>query len=151
MKPKLEVFNTTGYNDHYAYLNIGQETMPNGIGLGGQHEYYGLWLSSDFGKGHSKAKPKCTTYESPQLSCEDTFSIDALEVWGVGDEPIQDEDEEESGTSVIDKNPDAVAILRIAGKERVSEGFRDSEAASSSMPDTIELHTSHDPMDYPGP
>jgi len=51
-------------------------------------------------------------------------------------------------TSVIDKKPDAVAILRIAGKERVSEGYRDSEM-SSTMPGTTELQHPHDPMDYP--
>ncbi|XP_002125911.2 MTOR-associated protein MEAK7-like [Ciona intestinalis] len=152
VKPELETFNTTTYNDHYAYLNIGQETMPNGLGMGGQHDYFGFWLSSDFGKGHSKAKPKCTTYASPQLSSEDTFNIDALEVWGVGDEPVlDDEEEEEIGTSVIDKHPDAVAILRVAGKERVSEGLRDNEASASSMPDMVQLHATHDPMNYPGP
>jgi len=55
---------------------------------------------------------------------------------------------QEGMTSVIDKKPDAVAILRIAGKERVSEGYRDSEM-SSTMPGTTELQHPHDPMDYP--
>lgn len=56
--------------------------------MGGQMEYFGLWLSADFGKGHSKAKPTCTTYSSPQLSAKEEFEIKLLELWGVGDPVI---------------------------------------------------------------
>lgn len=56
-------------------------------GMGGQHDYFGLWVDSDYGKGHSKAKPRCTTYNSPQLSAKENFTLDALEVWAVGDMP----------------------------------------------------------------
>lgn len=56
-------------------------------GMGGQHDYFGLWVDSDYGKGHSKAKPRCTTYNSPQLSAKENFTLDALEVWTVGDMP----------------------------------------------------------------
>ena len=34
--------------------------------------------------GHSKAKPKCTTYSSPMLSSSEEFVIDSVELWGVG-------------------------------------------------------------------
>nr|CAB3263051.1 uncharacterized protein LOC100187118 [Phallusia mammillata] len=147
--PSLNIFTTTGYNDHYVYFNIRQETMPNGFGMGGQHEYFGLWLSSEFGKGHSKAKPTCTTYKSPQLSSSEEFLIDTVEAWGLGEEPQEENmDSDEDGmTSVIDKNPEAVAILQIAGKERVSEGYRESER-TTTMPETTELHQPRDPMDY---
>ena len=64
-------------------------------GMGGQHEYFGLWLSAEFGKGHSKAKPTCTTYKSPQLSCTEEFNVDAVEVWGLGDKVREEEDNEE--------------------------------------------------------
>ena len=53
--------------------------------MGGQHGYFGLWVDSDYGKGHSKAKPRCTTYNSPQLSAKEDFTLDAMEVWAVGD------------------------------------------------------------------
>lgn len=56
-------------------------------GLGGQHGYFGLWLDSDFGRGHSRARPKCTTYGSPRLSAEEDFSLDSVEVWAVGKPP----------------------------------------------------------------
>lgn len=56
-------------------------------GMGGQHGYFGLWIDSDYGKGHSKAKPRCTTYNSPQLAAKEDFTLDAMEVWAVGDVP----------------------------------------------------------------
>lgn len=75
-------------------------TIPNPLafcllhqGMGGQHGYFGLWLDSDFGRGHSRARPKCTTYGSPQLSAEEDFSLDSMEVWAVG-KPPQPEDVE---------------------------------------------------------
>lgn len=55
-------------------------------GMGGQHHYFGLWIDVDFGKGHSKAKPACTTYNSPQLSAQEDFRFEKMEVWAVGDD-----------------------------------------------------------------
>ncbi|XP_008489927.1 MTOR-associated protein MEAK7 [Calypte anna] len=121
--PSLAVYTYTGYNDHYMYLNHGQQTMPNGLGMGGQHEYFGLWIDSDYGKGHSKAKPRCTTYNSPQLSAKEEFTLDAMEVWAVGDLP------ERVGTkgkkSILDVDPEAQALLEMTGKCRQSEGLRE--------------------------
>ncbi|NXH10942.1 TLDC1 protein, partial [Bucco capensis] len=121
--PSLAVYTCTGYNDHYMYLNQGQQTMPNGLGMGGQHEYFGLWIDSDYGKGHSKAKPRCTTYNSPQLSAKEDFTLDAVEVWAVGDIP------QNTGTkgkkSILDVDPEARAFLEMAGKSRHSEGLRE--------------------------
>lgn len=31
LNPNINCFNATGYNDHYQYLNLHQETMPNGL------------------------------------------------------------------------------------------------------------------------
>lgn len=31
LSPTINCFHTTGYNDHYQYLNLHQETMPNGL------------------------------------------------------------------------------------------------------------------------
>ena len=58
--------------------------------MGGQLEYFGMWLDSEYGKGHSKGKPTCTTFSSPQLSASEQFEIDELEAWGIGPEPCDD-------------------------------------------------------------
>ncbi|XP_074157235.1 MTOR-associated protein MEAK7-like isoform X2 [Sminthopsis crassicaudata] len=83
--PNIAVYTHSGYNDHYMYLNYGQQTIPNGLGMGGQFDYFGLWIDYNFGKGHSKANPRCSTYNSPQLSAKENFELDKLEVWVVGD------------------------------------------------------------------
>ncbi|KAH3772580.1 MTOR-associated protein MEAK7-like [Dreissena polymorpha] len=127
LKPRYGAYNTTGYNNNFMYLNQGQETLPNGLGLGGQLEYFGLWIDSSFNSGHSKAKPKCTTYGSPQLSCHPEFTVECLEVWAVGPEKKKNDsdDEEEAKTSILDKDLAAKAILELAGKTQHSEGIRD--------------------------
>ncbi|XP_065517132.1 MTOR-associated protein MEAK7 isoform X2 [Lathamus discolor] len=122
--PSLAVYTYTTYNDHYMYLNHGQQTMPNGLGMGGQHGYFGLWIDSDYGKGHSKAKPRCTTYNSPQLSAKEDFTLDAMEVWAVGDLP--ESAGKKGKKSILDVDPEAQALLEMAGKSRLSEGLRET-------------------------
>lgn len=63
-------------------------------GMGGQLEYFGLWIDSSFNHGHSKAVPKCTTYGSPQLSGKPEFVVDLMEVWAVGPEKKRRDSEE---------------------------------------------------------
>lgn len=123
VSPSLAVFTYTGYNDHYMYLNHGQQTMPNGLGMGGQHDYFGLWIDSNYGKGHSKAKPRCSTYNSPQLSSKENFTLDAMEVWAVGDHLANAT--AKGPKSILDADPEAQALLEMIGKSRQSEGLRE--------------------------
>ncbi|XP_027060101.1 TLD domain-containing protein 1-like isoform X1 [Pocillopora damicornis] len=95
LKPKMGVYHPTGYNENFMYLNMGMQTMPNGLGMGGQLNYFGFWLNEDFGSGHSRGQPSCTTYGSPVLSAEEEFKLDRLEAWGVGVPP-----ENEAGVSL---------------------------------------------------
>lgn len=128
VNPSLRVYNTTGYNQHCMYLNQNQQTMPNGLGMGGQHNYFGLWLDCDFGRGHSRARPKCTTYGSPQLSADENFTLDTVEVWAVGKLPEPEEDEEgETKKSVLDADPEVQAIMEMTGKTLHSQGLREPE------------------------
>ncbi|XP_055477022.1 MTOR-associated protein MEAK7 [Psammomys obesus] len=121
--PSMATYMHTGYNDHFMYLNQGQQTMPNGLGMGGQHYYFGLWVAADFGKGHSKAKPACTTYNSPQLSAQEEFQFDKMEVWGLGNLP--ETHLAKNKKSILDSNPDARAMLEASGRTRHSEGLRE--------------------------
>lgn len=128
VSPKLRVYTGTGYNQHFMYLNQNQQTMPNGLGMGGQHGYFGLWLDSDFGHGHSRARPKCTTYGSPQLSGEEDFTLDSMEVWAVGKPPEPEEGEEGGGKkSILDVDPEVQALMEITGKTLHSQGLREPE------------------------
>ncbi|XP_006888933.1 PREDICTED: TLD domain-containing protein 1 [Elephantulus edwardii] len=130
ISPRMAVYTCTGYNDHFMYLNHGQQTIPNGLGMGGQHGYFGLWIDMDFGKGHSKAKPACTTYNSPQLSAQEDFRFHRMEVWAVGDFVPQ----QANTKSILDSDPEAKALLEITGRSRHSEGLREVPDASDPRP-----------------
>ncbi|XP_027861695.1 MTOR-associated protein MEAK7 isoform X1 [Xiphophorus couchianus] len=125
--PTLRVYTATGYNEHFMYLNQHQQTMPNGLGMGGQHDYFGLWLDSDFGRGHSRARPKCTTYGNPQLSADEDFVLDAVEVWAARNLPTppEDEEEEEGKKSILKVDPEVQAMMELTGKTLHSEGFNE--------------------------
>uniref|UniRef100_A0A3Q3QJY3 MTOR-associated protein MEAK7 n=1 Tax=Monopterus albus TaxID=43700 RepID=A0A3Q3QJY3_MONAL len=124
--PRLRVYTTTGYNQHFMYLNQNQQTMPNGLGMGGQYGYFGLWLDSDFGCGHSRARPKCTTYGSPQLSGEENFTLDSMEVWAVG-RPPEPEEEGKGKKSILNADLEVQAMMEMTGKTLHSQGLREPE------------------------
>lgn len=141
--PNFGVYMSSGYNSNFMYLNINMQTLPNGLGMGGQFDYFGLWIDHSFNNGHSKAGPRCTTYGSPQLSLEQDFVVDILEVWIVGplkrkedeydDEDLTEEEREKlSKKSILDKDPESKAMLELLGRAPVSEGLREADETAAS-------------------
>ncbi len=109
------------------------QTLPNGLGMGGQLEYFGLWIDGDFETGHSKAQPTSTTYGNPQLSASEVFVLDHVEVWCVK-QPERDERSVNGGAkkggkgrSALDKHADVVEMLEMAGRKMYSKDVRDTE------------------------
>ncbi|CAH0717663.1 unnamed protein product, partial [Brenthis ino] len=123
--PKMRVYPATNYNDHYQYMNHHTKTLPNGLLMGGQFHFGGIWVNAEpFGEGASAES--CSTFKGyRRLSKDPTFRIRSLEVWGVGDKPLIDKDSDERDTSILDTNPEAKAILDMAGRTRHSEGIRE--------------------------
>ncbi|KAL0077999.1 TLD-domain-containing protein [Phycomyces blakesleeanus] len=115
-----------GVNDHFQYLCWGTKSLPNGIGMGGQFDYAGLWLNSDFLNGHTRGGPLCTTYMSPPLASKDTFLLEEAEVWLV--RPLPQEDEEAKG-SALDRAED-MEFLEMAGKKLYSKDLGKPENAA---------------------
>ncbi|XP_045512841.1 MTOR-associated protein MEAK7 isoform X1 [Pieris brassicae] len=123
--PRMRIYPATNYNDHYQYMNHHTKTLPNGLLMGGQLEFGGIWLPAEpFGEGNSAES--CSTFRGyKRLSKEPHFRIRSIEVWGVGDKPSLEKDEDERDTSILDTNPEAKAILDMAGRTRHSEGLRE--------------------------
>ncbi|XP_044020453.1 MTOR-associated protein MEAK7 [Aphidius gifuensis] len=112
LDPDILTFSSTGFNNHYQYLNLHQQTMPNGLLMGGQLNYPGLWLDCDYGSG--KSSPSCTTFQNyKQLSGKEIFKIKHLEVWGVGPVPEIEENVRASGKSILDQDNAAKVMLEI--------------------------------------
>lgn len=94
--------------------------------MGGQHDYWGLWLDSQYGLG--ECSESCSTFRGyTQLSAKKSFTIRNVEVWGVGDKPAKDDDESGGGggRSVLDGNAEEKAMLEMAGRKQYSDGYRD--------------------------
>jgi len=123
--PNLNMCVATGHNDHFMYMNSGQYTLPNGIGMGGQMGYWGLWIDAEYGHGQSNVS--CSTYNDYSiLSTVKDFKIDSLEVWCVKEKPKIDDDEEERRVTSAKDNWD-VKLLEMAGRTKYSDGLRDED------------------------
>ncbi|KAF2359315.1 TLDc domain [Trinorchestia longiramus] len=131
LQPYAGVYRSTGYNSNYQYLNyLHNNTMPNGLGMGGREELFGLFLSYDFGE--CTVAPSCTTFASPALCPNLTPRVSRLVVWGVGEEPKDSDDDSDEEIrskkpSALDRNPEARAMLDMIGRTRASEGLREPE------------------------
>ncbi|KAI9599013.1 TLD-domain-containing protein [Syncephalis fuscata] len=110
----------TSTNSNYQYFNYSTKSLPNGMGMGGQLNYFGLWIAADnFGVGQCKAAPLNSTFRCPQLSTEPQFKIEDMEVWCVRElEPNSDN---------LPLHSDAAAILEMAGRTMYSKQLRDPD------------------------
>lgn len=60
-------------------------------GMGGQFNYWGLWIDSAFGNG--ECSESCTTYKNYKTLCpKKKFHINKLEAWGVGEPSLSPEE-----------------------------------------------------------
>ncbi|BFZ19623.1 hypothetical protein BsWGS_22662 [Bradybaena similaris] len=138
VKPSYCCYKPTGYNANFMYLNHQVQTLPNGLGMGGQFEFFGLWIDQSFDHGHSKASARgCTTYGSPRLSAKEEFEVDCLEVWAVGRKKKEGEEDEEEDEAVdggkkagkkslLDKVDTADKfLLDMVDKGTISDAMRD--------------------------
>lgn len=93
--------------------------------MGGQHGFWGLWIDSEYGKGQTS--PSCTTYQGyQQMSHSKEFSYRHLEVWGLGQPPPTPQEKgERVGMSVLDGNIESKTMLKMAGKQIHSDGYRE--------------------------
>eukprot|EP01135_Chromosphaera_perkinsii_P006014 Nk52_evm2s380 gene=Nk52_evmTU2s380 len=126
LNPEMRTYDPSGYNENYVFCSRGMETLPNGIGFGGQLEYFGLFISSDFDHGHSRGHPLSTTYNSPVLSASSDFEVVAIEVWGLGKPP--EDLSKGRDRSALDTNPEAAEIMEMAGKKMYSKHLRKRES-----------------------
>ncbi|KAI8321131.1 TLD-domain-containing protein [Martensiomyces pterosporus] len=120
----MHVYRATGFNSHYQYFNYATKTLPNGLGVGGQLEHFGLWIDSAFTCGHSSST---ATFDSEQLSHGREFSIEAVEAWLVRPSVRDDGDVGGPKMSALDTNPDAVAMLEMANKTMYSKMVREPQ------------------------
>jgi len=130
LHPDFVVYKASGYNDHFMYLNLGMEMLPNGVGMGGQHEFFGLWIPKDFESGSTNGT--CSTFACPPLVPEKEFKIDIMEVWGVRLPPVEEDENKPKKKSVLhsENNPDK-AILTMLDRVGYSNNLEPLEEQTS--------------------
>ncbi|TYZ59138.1 hypothetical protein PybrP1_000063 [[Pythium] brassicae (nom. inval.)] len=86
-EPAISVYRVTGAasSDGVMYLNSKGFALPRGLGMGGTTSQFRLFLSEDLDES-SYTTTKGLAFEGGRLSGRDNFTIDALEVWGCGDD-----------------------------------------------------------------
>ena len=120
LKPNLQLFFSSGLNKNYQYYCSGTKTLSNGLGFGGQLDYFALWIKDDFEHGSCRSEPLSTTYSNPLLSSTPDFEIDSVEVWGVLELQLDDRLIDKHKSSVLDQIGEA-EFLEMAGKTMYSK------------------------------
>ena len=132
--PTARVHKPSGNNEHYVWCADGFESVPNGIGFGGQVGHFGVFVSSELEQGHSRYS--ATYANKPVLGAGDAaggFELDALEIWGVDADALAECDEAAAravrkaaaGGSVLDRFAQDRSFLQTAtGRGGASEGER---------------------------
>jgi hypothetical protein len=129
LQPDIYIFPATGYNQNYQWFEYGMQSLPNGLGMGGQTDYYALWISAaNFYQGHSKGNPS-TTYNSFGLAGTEDFTLDYAEAWLVKEKYIDPNliPERKGKRSVLD-NAEESMFLEMSGKKMYSKDVREADA-----------------------
>ncbi|KAI8914861.1 TLD-domain-containing protein, partial [Powellomyces hirtus] len=135
LRPRMGIYQSTGYNSNYQYMNHGAATYPNGLGFGGQLDYFGLWISSSFEGGHSKASPRSTTFDSPRLSNKEEFTLDYCEAWLIKPKEVDDRliDPKQAKKSVLDDDITS-SLLEMSGRRMYSKEVGRNDEPSNNEP-----------------
>lgn len=124
LRPELRLCFPTGYNSNFQYMNSGATTLPNGLGMGGQLNYFGFFLSSEFGPG--SVSKTCTTFRDYiPLASQLEFFFSRLEVWAIGEPDAVEENVRQVHVTpsglVMQRDPGAAALLEMAGRTGYSK------------------------------
>ena len=104
----------------------GTQTLANGVGLGGQLNYFGLFVGADFLKGHSQANPVSSTYGNPRLSKLAEFDLEDAEVWLI--RPVEKDDRlvDDRGPGIYAQT-EVAEFLEMSGKKMYGKEVRESK------------------------
>jgi hypothetical protein len=115
--PIKKIWKSTGINDHYQYLNHSTETLFNGVGQGGQINFFAWSIDNSFEKGKCCGSPS-TTFGNFILSKNEEFFVDYVEVWQIKELEIEETEDLGGGKSVLnDEGNDAKFLVNLLGHE----------------------------------
>ena len=119
------MYSPTGINSNHVYFNQGSKSFPNGLGMGGQIDYFAFFVDCDLERGVSRGCPSTTFGNMPvhlsqlkeQLQAGsgggDEFKVEGIEVWCL----LERDQESIEFKRSVRENGEAKAILEMAGIE----------------------------------
>ncbi|KAJ3108003.1 hypothetical protein HDU97_002583 [Phlyctochytrium planicorne] len=125
LQPHINVFKPSGINTNYQYFNYGTSTLPNGLGFGGQLEFFGLWVDAQLDKGHCRGNPS-STYENPPLAGLEEFLLDTIECLLVKPKEVDDRliDKKKGKKSVLNYENADTSLLEMGGRTFYSKNVQ---------------------------
>ncbi|CAG9533948.1 unnamed protein product [Cercopithifilaria johnstoni] len=126
-RQKLHIYSATGYNNNFGYLNYGQVSMPNGIGMGGQGKDWSFFLHQDFNNGSSTSG--ISTFEKCWLAGETTFKMKKVEIWSIGEKckkiiNTEMQNKLDQQRALVNKKETRI-LLEMSGKEFCGDSFNE--------------------------
>ncbi|KAI5071062.1 hypothetical protein GOP47_0013313 [Adiantum capillus-veneris] len=114
LQPRSAIYRATGANNNMLWcaVNYTSESIPNGIGFGGQKNHFGIFLPASLDRGH--AFPS-VTFGNPCLSNKSTFNIDIIECWGVVLDTEESTKASASGGTILERFKEDRNMLNMVG------------------------------------
>jgi hypothetical protein len=107
------IYKPTQINNNHVYFCHGKSTLPNGLGFGGQIDYFGFFIDQNLDYGHSRCEPLSSTFQNPRLSAQADFGVDRIEVYVVKDRDLDSVEYKKS----ITQNAELRALMELSGQK----------------------------------
>lgn len=122
LQPQTAIYRATGANNNMLWcaVNYMSESIPNGVGFGGQKHHFGIFLPASLDCGY--AFPS-VTFGNPCLSNKSTFGIDTIECWGVVSETEESKKISPSGGTILERFKEDRNMLNMVGIANASDSL----------------------------
>eukprot|EP00250_Pteridium_aquilinum_P001446 c11640_g1_i2 orf=41-1204(+) len=120
LQPQTAIYRATGANNNMLWcaVNYTSESIPNGVGFGGQKNHFGIFLPASLDRGY--AFPS-VTFGNPCLSSKPAFGIDTIECWGVVSGTEESEKVSASGGTILERFKEDRNLLNMVGIANASD------------------------------
>mmetsp|Transcript_34189 Transcript_34189/g.61036 ORF Transcript_34189/g.61036 Transcript_34189/m.61036 type:complete len:216 (-) Transcript_34189:266-913(-) len=122
VRPATAIYRPSGVNENFQWCGQGFNSLPNGVGFGGQSGYYAVFVDDTLDKGMTR---QAATYNNPAFAEEQLFEVDTVECWLVEPSEEELEQREKQGTA-MDRFRETNKFLSITGVQQDhSAAYRD--------------------------
>ncbi|KAH7440201.1 hypothetical protein KP509_04G096100 [Ceratopteris richardii] len=114
LQPRCAIYRATGANNNLLWCAAGytSESIPNGIGFGGQKNHFGIFLPASLDRGYGFPS---VTYGNPCLSEKSSFQVDCIECWRLVSETQEQKIPAATGGTILERFKEDRNMLNMVG------------------------------------